>query len=215
MAGLSSYLPFHAERARIETDPDRHAANIALVAPLLNFTSPSGAPYRAEWVAARAGSVTLMAGSTTALHSELRESHPLATLHIPHSGTAQFQVEQRQLIGAAGASSVYLPGMTRRCSTPSWAGLSLGLDPHRLATCAAAMAGQPEATERYLPRFQEPLQLDHSRRLVALLMAHLGRIVALIDLDPSRRFELPTSLGVEQMIEKAVAALLIPGLVEG
>lgn len=209
------YLPFHAERAQVETDPDRHATNYALVAPLLDFLARPGTPYRAEWVAARSGAVTLLAGTTTALLSEMSGSHPRATLHIPHSGVAVFQAERSQLIGAAGATAVYLPGLPRRTETPFWAGLSLGLDPHRLALCAAAMAGQPESPERFLPRFLEPLQLDQSDRLVAFLVGHLGRIVDLIDLEPSRSFELAACLPLESMIEKAVAALVIPSLVGG
>ncbi|MEB3361512.1 MAG: hypothetical protein VKI42_05240 [Synechococcaceae cyanobacterium] len=210
-----SYLPFHAERAQVETDPDRHAANYALVAPLLDFVARSGTPYRAEWVAARSGAVTLLAGTTTALLSEMSGSHPTATLHIPFAGEAVFKAERRQLIGAPGATAVYLPGMPRRTETPFWAGLSLGLDPHRLAACAAAMAGQPDSPEWFLPRFMEPLQLDQSDRVVAFLVGHLGRIVDLIDLEPSRSFELAASLPLGPMIEQAVAALVIPSLVGG
>jgi hypothetical protein len=215
MDQVSSYLPFHAERAQVEIDPDQHAANYALVVPLLDFLARPGTPYRAEWVAARSGAVTFLAGTTTALLSEMSGSHPRATLHIPYAGEAVFKAERRQLIGAPGATAVYLPGMPRRTETPFWAGLSLGLDPQALATCAAAMAGQPESPERFLPRFLEPLQLDQSDRLVAFLVGHLGRIVALIDLEPSRSFELPASLLLDQMIEKTVAALVIPSLVGG
>lgn len=215
MEPILRYLPFHKQRAQVETDADRHAINYSLVAPLRAFEPRPQSRFRAEWVAASAGSVTLLAGTASPLLCEVGEQSDQVMLHLPVCGEGRYRVGRQTLVSRAGDSLVYLPGMPHRAESGHCAGLTLNLDPHRLALCAAAMAGQPESHERFLPRFQEPLQLDQSERVVAFLVGHLGRIVDLIDLEPSRSFELPASLPLEPMIEKAVAALVIPSLVVG
>lgn len=206
------YLPFHAERAQVETDPDLHAANYALVAPLLGFAARPGAPFRAEYVAARSGDVTLLAGTTTALVSEMNGSHDRSTLHVPFAGEAHFQLERQRLSGFGGQTAVLLPGMPRLTETPCWAGLSIGLDPRRLAAAAARLAGREEDAERFLPMFQQPLQLERRDRLVHHLLGYIDRVVGLIDLEPSRSQELPATLPVGQLIEQAVAVLVVRDL---
>lgn len=209
------YLPFHKERAQVETDADRHGINYSLVAPLLDFQPRHQSSFRSEWVAASSGSVTLLAGSASPLLCEMGEQPDQAMLHLPAYGEGRYSVAGKTLVSRASSSLVYLPGIPHRAETDHCAGITMNLDPHRLALCAAAMAGQPESPERFLPRFQEALQLDQSDRLVGFLVGHLQRIVDLIDLEPSRSFELAASLPLGPMIEKAVAALVIPSLVGG
>jgi hypothetical protein len=72
------YLPFHRQRAQVETDADRHAINYSLVAPLRDFQPRPQSRFRAEWVAASSGSVTLLAGTASPLLCDMAgqpESH--------------------------------------------------------------------------------------------------------------------------------------------
>lgn len=206
------YLPFHAERAQVETDSDRHAISYAQVAPLVDFLPRSGQPYRAEWVMARSGAVTVLGGTSTPVLIELSEHHAKATLHVPSSGEGRYRVEGRQLLSTAGQTALYLPGLPHRCETGPCAGLSVGLDPQRLAATAARLAGDPDGADRYLPRFQQPLLFDQADPLVAHLLEYLQRVVALIDLEPSRNVDLPANLPIDALIEQAVAVLAVPTL---
>ena len=76
------------------------------------------------------------------------------------------------------------------------------------------MAGKPDQAERYRASFLEPRSFQKADRLVAFLVGHLQRIVALIDLEPQRSFELPATLPVESLVEQAVAMLLVPSLAD-
>lgn len=206
------YLPFHAERAEVETDADRHAIAWSQVAPVTDFVARPGYAYRCESVAARSGWVSLIAGMTSPILTELATPVARATLHIPVYGEGRFHVDGRWLTSRAGATALYLPGLPHRCETTSCAGLSIGLDPLRLAAAAARLAGDPDGADRFLERFLQPLLLDQSDPLIAHLIGYLRRVVGLIDLAPSRSFELPSTLPLDQMVEKGMAVLAHPSL---
>lgn len=208
------YLPFHAERAQVQTDAEAHAATYALVAPLIDFTARAGHAFAAEWVGVRSGAVTIIAGTSTPVLSELSAAGDQATLHLPVFGEGRYRLEDRLLISRAGETAVYLPGAPHRSETTRCAGLSIGLDPRRLAAAAARLAGEPEAAERYLSAFQQPLQFEQSDKLVCHLLDHLRRVIALIDLAPGRSFDLAPCLALDRMIEQALALLLYPALLQ-
>ena len=143
-------------------------------------------------------------------HSPVRvvaDASDSLTLVVPFSGWSTAVIEGRELRWLAGRSAMYLPGVPRLGETGRRSTLSIGLDPVRLEQAARCVAG---ATD---PLSIRPLLA--APRLVPLASGGLSfatalrQICGLIDacLDQTDTLAL---LGVDDMIYRAVALLLLP-----
>jgi AraC-like DNA-binding protein len=126
---------------------------------------------------------------------------------VPFSGWSTAVIEGRELRWLAGRSAMYLPGVPRLGETGWRSTLSIGLDPVRLEQAARCVAGAT-APLSIRPLLAAPRLVPLASGGLSFATA-LRQICGLIDacLDQTATLAL---LGVDDMIYRAVALLLLP-----
>jgi len=143
-------------------------------------------------------------------HSPVRvvaDASDSLTLVVPFSGWSTAVIEGRELRWLAGRSAMYLPGVPRLGETGRRSTLSIGLDPVRLEQAARCVAGAT-APLSIRPLLAAPRLVPLASGGLSFATA-LRQICGLIDacLDQTATLAL---LGVDDMIYRAVALLLLP-----
>lgn len=169
---------------------------------------PIGRPaaFSQKSVAVTIGDLTLVASSHTAVRVAVDASDDL-TLMVPLRGWSTAVIEGREYRWLAGRSGMFLPGVPREGESGARSTLAIRMERARLEQAAMAIS----------------LRVDHAGmrallsapRLVPLVVGGfsfssvLRRICGLIDvmLDEPARLSM---LGVDEMIYRAVATLLLP-----
>lgn len=149
-------------------------------------------------------------GLAASAHSPVRvvaEASDSLTLMVPFSGWSTAVIEGREHRWLAGQSAMYLPGVPRLGTAGRRSTLSIGLDPVRLeqAACLVAAAADPTSIRTLLAA---PRLVPLARGSFSFATA-LQRVCGLIDACLDRPDQL-VLLGVEDLIYRAVAMLLLP-----
>jgi AraC-like DNA-binding protein len=152
------------------------------------------------------GSLRLAASAHSPVRVVAEASNSL-TLMVPFSGWSTAVIEGRELRWLAGQSAMILPGLPRLGTSSRRSTLSIGLDPVRLEQAACSVAGATDPSS-IRPLLAAPRLVPLARGGFSFATA-LRRICGLIDacLDQPDQLAL---LGVDDMIYRAVAMLLLP-----
>lgn len=201
-------LAFGEARAVIESRVDgllraQQAAHRSIVA-----YEPIGSSeeFRHKSAVVTIGGLRLAASAHTPVRVVTEASGSL-TLMVPFSGWSTAVIEDREHRWLAGRSAMYLPGVPRLGESGRRSTLAIGLEAGRLeqAACAVASATDPSFIRAALA---VPRLVPLARGGFSFATA-LRRICTLIDacLDQPDSLAL---LGVDDMIYRAVAMLLLP-----
>jgi AraC-like DNA-binding protein len=152
------------------------------------------------------GGLRLAASAHTPIRVAVDASDDL-TLMVPFAGWSTAMIEGREHRWLAGRSAMYLPGVPRRGESGVRSTLAIGLEAARLEQAARSLAPEADratirtalATARLVPLAQGGFSFAIALR----------RICGLIDSCLSRPDQLAL-LGVDEMIYRAVAMLLMP-----
>jgi AraC-like DNA-binding protein len=152
------------------------------------------------------GGLRLAASAHTPIRVVVDASDDVALI-VPFAGWSTAMIEGREHRWLAGHSAMYLPGVPRRGEAGLRSTLAIGLDSARLEQAARSMAPEAEsATIRAALTTPRPVPLAHGEFSFATA---LRRICGLIDSCFSRPDQLAL-LGVDDMIYRAVAMMLLP-----
>jgi AraC-like DNA-binding protein len=152
------------------------------------------------------GGLRLAASAHTPIKVVVAASEDVA-LMVPFAGWSTAVIEGREHRWLAGRSAMYLPGVPRLGETSLRSTLAIGLDSARLERAALAVAPEAApATIRAALTTPGLVSLAHGDFPFAMA---LRRICGLIDSCSSRPDQLAL-LGVDKMIYRAVAMLLLP-----
>lgn len=162
--------------------------------------------FRQKSAVVTIGGLRLAASAHTPVRVVVEASDDL-TLIVPLSGWSTAVIEGRGHRWLAGRSAMYLPGVPRLGEAGRRSTLSIGLEAARLeqAACSVAGATDPAAIRAVLATPQLVLLTRGGFSFASALR----RICGLIDacLDQPHQLAL---LGVDDMIYRAVAMLLLP-----
>jgi AraC-like DNA-binding protein len=152
------------------------------------------------------GGLRLAASSHTPIRVVVDASDDVV-LMVPFAGWSTAMIEGREYRWFAGCAGMYLPGVARRGEAGLRSSLAIGLETVRLEQAARAVAWEAEpATIRTALTTPRPVPLADGGFAFATA---LQRICGLIDSFLGRPDQL-AMLGVDDMIYRAVAMLLLP-----
>jgi AraC-like DNA-binding protein len=152
------------------------------------------------------GGLRLAASAHTPIRVVVDASEDIV-LMVPFAGWSTAMIEGREHRWLAGRSAMYLPGVQRRGEAGLRSTLAIGLDSARLEQAARSLAPEADsATIRAVLTTPRPVPLAHGDFSFDIALRH---ICGLIDSCPSRPDQLAL-LGVDDMIYRAVAMLLLP-----
>jgi len=152
------------------------------------------------------GGLRLAASAHTPIRVVVDASDDIV-LMVPFAGWSTAMIEGREHRWLPGRSAMYLPGVQRRGEAGLRSTLAIGLDSARLEQAARSVAPEADsATIRAVLTAPRPVPLAHGDFSFDIA---LRRICGLIDSCPSRPDQLAL-LGVDDMIYRAVAMLLLP-----
>ena len=152
------------------------------------------------------GSLRLAASAHTPIRVAVDASEDI-TLMVPLRGWSTAVIEGRESRWLAGRSAMYIPGMARRGESGPRSTLTIGLEAADLERAACSVAGVDDASVvRPLLAVPQLLPLLRERYSFAGV---LRRICGLVDtcFDGPDQLRL---LGVDDMLYRAVAMLLLP-----
>jgi AraC-like DNA-binding protein len=152
------------------------------------------------------GGLRLAASAHTPIRVTVESSDDVA-LMVPFAGWSTAMIEGSEHRWLAGRSAMYLPGMPRQGEASLRSTLAIGLERARLKRAARSVAGHADAatiqaalaTPRPVPLTQGGFNFAKALR----------QICGLIDICSSRPDQLAL-LGVDDMVYRAVAMLLLP-----
>jgi AraC-like DNA-binding protein len=152
------------------------------------------------------GGLRLAASAHTPIRVVVDASDEVA-LMVPFAGWSTAMIEGREHRWLAGRSAMYLPGAPRQGETSLRSTLAIGLDSARLEQAARSVAPEADAVRiRAALTTPGPVPLAHGDFSFARA---LRRICSLVDSCLTRPDQLAL-LGVDDMIYRAVAMLLLP-----
>jgi hypothetical protein len=210
------YLPFHADKAIVNTDIDEQARDFARLAPLSEFSCRPGRRYRSEWVAGVANDVTVLAGSSTA-HKQTQDALTdleRVSLFIPIKGSHIFQSGGQQICLEGSDSMLFYPPFDRSYETTDMSAVFIQANASAIARHAIELSSDADALVPSLVRLQEPKHLLLSDNLNRQIFSTLRQIMVLINGFNAQGPLLPSNSGIDTLIERCLTALLFPELVE-
>jgi AraC-like DNA-binding protein len=165
------------------------------------------AEFRHKSAVVTIGGLRLAASAHTPIRVVVNASADVALL-VSLAGWSTAMIEGREHRWLAGRTAMYLPGVPRQGESGLRSTLAIGLEAARLEKAARSVAGEPDAaTIRAALTTPRPVPLAHGD---FSLVSALQRICDLIDSCLDRPDQLAL-LGVDDMIYRAVAMLLLPG----
>lgn len=209
------YLPFHADRAIVNTDVDQQAREFAKIAPISDFLCLPGQAYRSEWVAASANEVTIIAGSASA-HMQKQDalsSLERVSLFIPIRGTHTFQSGGQQVSMGGSDSMLFYPPFDRTYETSEMSAIHIQANASALAKRVLEISPKSTSLAPSLLRLQQPKQLFLNDKLNRHIFATIRKILTVINSVQTETMALPAGSGIDAVIEKCFVALLYPELV--
>ena len=153
------------------------------------------------------GGLRLAANAHTPV-SVVADASDDVTLIMPFSGWSTAVIEGREFRWLAGKSAMYLPGVPRLGQSGVRSTLAIGMEKDRLEQAMAAVAGVDDLV-LIRKALGEPRVLPLGRGSFSFASA-LRPICGLIDAGLDRPEQLAL-LGVEEIVYRAVAMLLLPG----
>lgn len=211
--GMTYALAYRNSLAQTETDLDRFVSLVSQAIPLLDVMPQAGAPpFHARLAQVRAGDLVISTEAFTPLQASFGEDPCRASIFFPHMGESVLRMEGESLRARQGESVVYVPGCGYTCQTTTLAGVVFSVDPQRLATLAAELAGDPSRCDRYLPAFRDPHQWRFTEPLQRHLLRLMDRSIRLIDTVPGDQSRLPAYLRLDDLLFRIVTLLVHPQL---
>lgn len=205
-------LPFQRGVGALDRDPASLTSRLRRSLPVQELDAADASlPFLHRSASLRAGSLVLHSAAHSALHAVNRHQ-AAAVFTMPLAGEKRFHLSGRTWVCRAGESSLYLPGEGYSVDTSVASGVILSVAPERLAAAAAALAGQ---VDRACAPVEHPVLLREDDPRQGHLLAMLRRALGLIDhADLEAGAQLPLSLGLDDLIQRLLALLLHPELLD-
>jgi hypothetical protein len=210
---MNQPLAYRNSRAHTVTDLDRFASQLRRAIPVLDLINPAGGPrFRARQAQVQAGGLTVSTEVHTPLHGSFGEDPHRAAIFFPLLGEAVFRADGVSLRARQGESVLFMPGCAYSARTTLLGGVVFCVDPVRLATLAAELAGDPSSSERYLSAFSHPQQWLFTEPLQRHLLRLMHQAIQLVDTVPDHQPRLPDYLRLDDLLFRIVTLLVHPQL---
>lgn len=208
-------FPFGNASSPVRRDGVAYAEALARTVPLGDFTPRgSDAAFLSRHALILTGSVLVGTGADTGNRAVIGGELSQSSLFLPLLGAIRFQVGSRVLEARQGRSLAFLAGEAFRSENGFYAGACFSMPLERLAAEAAALAGDPGGTHRFLPGCLESRQIDLDGPLSRHLHQQLERSLSLLNalrLEPLQGGA--EGDGIERLLIRLVALMLHPHLV--
>lgn len=152
---------------------------------------------------------------STSVHAPLRleaAGGESAMVAIAYAGSARVAIDRHHLELTPQESLLYLPGESFEAQTGFLKEVLIHLDPNRLASTAAAIAGGGHGPRTFLRRLRQPRLLQACNGVERDLLTTLRRVLTMLDathLEASGGF---SAIGLEDILLRLLAMLMVPDL---
>jgi AraC-like DNA-binding protein len=210
----SSTIGLQDDAAILAHDPETLAELLAASVPLRDLDAIG--PRQAFWhrsIAVQCESLHFVAGCHSPLYGSV-EATDRATVMVTLEGSAQFRC-QKQILNATGTlTTLFLPGEEYRGQTDHYNGIIFSVDQNRLARTASAIAGRHEPTTLITQALSSCHQLRQDQPQHRDALQNLYQTINLMNTTVASNPVLLSALGIDDVIYRCLALLLVPALGE-